>query len=339
MRKELFFRKYPLKLQHRLSGIILICLIIPVLFSLSISSESDSTAQTASQPSIENDRYHPYLDDGTTWRKTTHLKPWRLGVIVGGFLIFDAAGYAKISELQYNTETTSFHFHEGSRDIREYKQMDKIGHFVEAYYMSHLTSKIYRWAGLSAPSSIWFGSLTGFVWMLQIEITDGFYKAWGFSYYDLIMNVLGCGYSALQQFYPEQLKGIRFKVSYYPSEAYKRGLYSTVSKSWLDDYEGFTFWLSLSPYDLVPKHWRRSYPGWLAPWGLSIGHGVQDIATNVFNGQREIMVGLDIDLNKIPTGENKFVKFWKDEFNFIRLPLPAVRIYPTSIWFGFYFSR
>jgi len=92
-------------------------------------------------------------------------------------------------------------------------------------------------------------------------------------------------------------------------------------------------------YDVLPANWQRSYPGWLAPWGISIGHGVQDIAQNVFNGKREIIIGLDFDLTKIPTGDSNLLKFIKDELNMVRLPLPAVCLYPTTFWFGFYFSQ
>ncbi len=325
-----------------IASLLVLSILITILLiprSLQAAFPADSLGNR-SPLSIEpfDDQYRPFLDDGTAWTVKSDVKWTRLSVILGAFLVFDAFGFAKISDLQYNTSTSTFHFHEGSRDIREYKQMDKVGHMVEAYYISHLASKVYRWSGFSAPKSIWYGSITGFIWMLQIEITDGFYKAWGFSYYDLTMNILGVGYSALQQFYPEQLKGIRLKVSYYPSSAYKNGLYSTVSKSWLDDYEGFNFWLSLNPYDLMPQGWKSSLPGWLAPWGISLGYGVQDIATDVFNGQREFLIGLDLDLNKIPTGNNRYLKFWKDEFNIFRLPLPAVRITPTTVWYGFYFA-
>jgi hypothetical protein len=303
------------------------------------AKDFDSTSVLKSDIPPKFVPYKHSMDDGTAWVTTSQVKFHRLLVVLGGFAVFDAMGFKKIADLQYTTETSKFHFHDPGRDIREYKQMDKIGHVVEAYYMSHLTSKIYRWSGFSAPTSIWLGSLTGFIWMLQIEITDGFYKAWGFSLYDLTANIMGCGYSALQQFYPEYLKGIRFKVSYSPSQAYKKDLYSTVSKSFLDDYEGFTWWLTINIYDVLPRSWKDDYPGWLRPWGLGIGHGVKDIATDVFNGEREIFIGLDFDLTKIPTGQSNFLKFWKDEFNAVRLPLPAVRLYPRTVWFGFYFSQ
>lgn len=294
-----------------------------------------ASALTSAPP--EGDVYQPRLDDGTAWTYTTRIKPLRLGVIVAGFVIGDAIGFAKVADLQYNTETSSFHFHEFSRDIREYQQMDKIGHFVETYFMSYFTSKIYRWSGFSAKTSILLGSLTGLLWMTQIEVTDGFFKAWGFSYLDYGMNILGAGYSALQQLHPDQLKAYRFKVSYWPSEAYKKGYYSTVSKSMLDDYEGFTWWFAVNIHDAMPGSWRSSYPKWLSPWGLTIGHSVQNIARDVFGGQREIIIGLDFDVTKIPTGDSKFLKFAKDMVNFIRLPLPAIRVTPTVVVYGIYF--
>lgn len=294
-----------------------------------------ASALTSTHP--EGDVYQPRLDDGTPWTYSTHIKPLRLGVIVGGFVIGDAIGFAKIADMQYNTETSSFHFHEFRRDIREYQQMDKTGHFVESYFMSYFTSKIYRWSGISAKTSILLGSLTGLFWMTQIEVTDGFFKAWGFSYADYTMNILGVSYSALQQLYPDHLKAYRFKASYWPSEAYKKGYYSTVSKSLLDDYEGFTWWFAVNFHDAMPGSWRSSYPKWLSPWGLAIGHSVQNIARDVFGGQREIIIGLDFDVTKIPTGDSKFLKFTKDMLNFIRLPLPAVRITPTMVIYGIYF--
>lgn len=301
------------------------------------SSAATFNAAALTKPSPESDLYEPSLDDGTPWTRSTNLKPLRLGVIIAGFVIGDAIGFSKIADMQYNTETSSFHFHEFRRDIQEYKQMDKIGHFVEAYFISYLSSKIYRWSGFSAKKSILFGSLTGLLWMTQIEVTDGFFKAWGFSYIDYTMNILGAGYSALQQLYPEQLKAYRFKVSYWPSEAYKNKEYSTVSQSMLDDYEGFTWWFAVNLHDAMPKRWQNSYPKWLAPWGLSVGYGVQNIAKDIFSGQREIFIGLDFDITKIPTGDSGVLKFTKDMLNFVHLPLPAVRITPSVIFYGFYF--
>lgn len=292
---------------------------------------------TVPLPPPISDEYYPRLDDGTPWKRSTRIIPPRLGVIIAGFAIGDAIGFAKIADLQYNTETSSFHFHEWRWDSREYQQMDKIGHFVEAYFMSHLASRIYRWSGFSAKKSIWWGAGTGLLWMTQIEVTDGFFKNWGFSYLDYTMNVLGCGYAVLQQYYPEQLKAYRFKVSFWPSDAYRNDLYSTVSKSILDDYEGFTWWFAVNVHDALPGKWQRNYPGWLKPWGVAVGQSAKGIAQDVFGGYREIFIALDFDVTKIPTGDSQFLKFVKDIVNFVHLPMPAVRITPDAVVYGFYF--
>ena len=44
------------------------------------------------------------------------------------------------------------------------------------------------------------------------------------------------------------------------------------------------------------------------------------------------------NLRKIPMGNDAgILKFLKSELNFIRIPLPAVRITPSGIWYGLYF--
>jgi hypothetical protein len=305
---------------------------------ISINNPNTSSKLISEPKGKPKELYKPSIEDGTIWRVNSDIKPLRLSVVLGGIIVADAIGYKRLTDTWYKTETSSFHFHYGPRDIKEYKQMDKIGHVMDSYYISHLTSKIYRWAGVSAKSSIWFGSLTGFLWMLQIEISDAFFEAWGFSYYDFAANVIGSGYSALQQFHPYPLKGIRFKFSLWPSQAYKQGLYSEVSNSLIDDYEGFTWWLAFNIHDIIPSGWRRSYPGWLSPWGLAVGHSIQNLGVEgVFGGQREVFIGLDFDLTKIYKGDSHLLKFLLDELNFIRLPLPAVRLTPSGIWYGFYF--
>ena len=56
-------------------------------------------------------------------------------------------------------------------------------------------------AGFSGESSVWFGALTGWIWMLEIEISDGLFADWGFSWLDLSANTLGAGFFVLQQYY------------------------------------------------------------------------------------------------------------------------------------------
>lgn len=293
-----------------------------------------SPALSANSPLL----YTPALDDGTIWYRESRIHKTRLGIFLGGLLLADAYAFKKYADTWYNTPRSNFHFHEWRRDSREYQQMDKLGHIMDAYFSTHTASRFFRWAGLSAKKSFWYGALTGFWWMMQVEIVDGFYKNWGFSVLDFSANVVGVGFALLQLHHPGRLNAIRFKISYWPSPEFKRKEYSQFSRNIVDDYEGITIWLTANIHDLLPQRWQQAMPGWLKPWGIAVGHGAEGIARNVFGGYREIFLGLDFDLTKIPTGNSSFLKFLKHEVNFVRMPLPAVRIAPgKALWYGIYF--
>lgn len=278
------------------------------------------------------------LMDGTLWRNETEIIYPRMLTMYGGILAVGAVGYFRLKDLQYNHPTTKFHTTDFKKDLQIYQQMDKIGHFTHAYYASSLLSKLYRWSGFSGESSIWYGTLTGWLWILQIEIADAFFEEWGFSWGDLIANTLGSGFSALQQFYPEALGGIQPKFSYTPSEALKQRKYGNGAKAWIDDYEGITWWLAVNVYHYMPEKVQNNYPDWLKPFGVAIGHSAKGIATNAHGGEREILIGLDFDLRKISFGDNSgLLRFFKNELNIIKLPMPAVKITPSGVWYGLYF--
>jgi hypothetical protein len=286
---------------------------------------------------VNNNLYKPSIDDGTVWRIHSDISKPRLYGFFGMLAVFDIVGYFRLKELQYDAPTSNFHFTDFSEDWRKNKQMDKYGHIFDGYFSTRFASKAYRWSGISARNSILYGSLTGWFLFLQIELADAFFDAWGFSAGDLMGNTVGVGFAALQQLYPKSLQGISLKISYQPSDAHRKGLYSTVSSSKLDDYEGRTHWISFTIYDFLPEDWQSGYPSWLKPLGITVGQSVKGIALDVWGGQREVFIGLDINLNKIPTGKSSFLKILKDELNLIRLPLPAVKITPNTTWYGFYF--
>jgi hypothetical protein len=106
----------------------------------------------------------------------------------------------------------------------------------------------------------------------------------------------------------------------------------------MDDYEGITWWLGINVYHYLPEKVQKDYPAWLKPFGIAIGQSAKGIATNIYGAEREIFIGLDFDIRKIPFGDDSgLIRFLKSEFNIIRLPLPAVRLTPSGIWYGLYF--
>jgi len=276
--------------------------------------------------------------DGISWNTYSDIDPPRLIGVLGTMLLTDYIVQKKQSEYWYTKETVKFHTTDFFQDLKRYKQMDKLGHFTDSYFVSDLTSKAYRWSGMSGESSVWFGALTGWLWTLQIEFFDAHSPKWGWSWGDILANTIGSGFFVLQQFNYDLFGGITPKYSYHLSEEWDKFGNKKPGAQFIQDYSGITFWITINPHHYFPDSWKDDYPEWLAPLGLAFGFGVNNVIFNSLEGERELFIGLDIDIRKIPLGDDiGIIKFIKSELNFIRIPLPAVRITPGGVWYGLYF--
>ncbi len=308
----------------------------PLYHSFSIQTQTSKFYSAAQAPTFINS-ITP-LHDGTYWRKKSDINFLKLSSILGAMATVDLIAYMYQREVWYKEETTVFHTLDFMNDWNKFQQMDKIGHFTDAYFTSDLAGKLYRWAGFSGNTSVWLGAFSGWFWMLQIEISDAFMAEWGFSWGDMLANTLGSGFYVLQQFNYDLLGGIHPKFSWHKSDAWKENRYYRDPQGLIEDYEGMTFWITVNPYHYFPESWKRTYPEWLAPLGIAFGQSAKNIASNPWGGYKEFFIGLDIDIRKIPIGDDSdFLKFLKSEFNFIRLPLPTIRFSKNGTWFGFYF--
>jgi hypothetical protein len=283
----------------------------------------------------------PRLDDGTPWLKENDIKYNRLGYLAATIIVADAIAVMKLRETWYNEKRSKFHALGWRDDIKRWKQMDKIGHTIDGAFASDFCSKMLRLSGVSVNNSIWVGSVLGWLWITQVEVADGLFERWGWSWGDLIGNTVGAGFSALRQYYPATIGGLHFKVSYQVSNALKNKEYYRQEVTYIDDYEGLTFWLALNVYHVMPKKVQETYPVWLRPFGIAVGQSAKGIALHSHDGHREVFLSLDIDITKIPLGsfdKLNFVKFIKSELNFLKVPMPTVRFTSTgTTYVGFYF--
>ena len=324
---------------------------IPPLYSIAISDNNHfnrflsslATDVTGNKFAVKQRtvfaNFEKPLPDGTIWRRNSDINSTRLMIIFGGMASVDLVAYLYQRHVWYTEPTTFFHTLEFNDDMKKYQQMDKLGHFSDAYFTSDLSSKLYRWAGFSGDGSIWYGAMTGWLWMLQIELSDGFMKGWGFSWGDMLFNTLGSGFFVLQQYNYDLLGGLQPKFTYHYSNAWRNKEYYRDPGGFIEDYEGMTFWITVNIHHYLPDSWKKGYPEWLTPLGIAFGQAAKGIAKNPWGGHKEIFIGLDVDFRKISFGDDSgFFRFLKSEFNFIRLPLPTVRIYPGgNIWYGLYF--
>jgi hypothetical protein len=137
------------------------------------------------------------------------------------------------------------------------------------------------------------------------------------------------------QHYLPTLANFNLKCSYHPSDLLNnpggigfRGQQHII----FDDYEGQTFWLSLTMNNLLPDEAEPFWPDWLA---ITVGYGARDVAEP--DAHSIVLIGLDYDMTKIIPQSSSFLRTLSEALNFIRLPAPAVQVSPSAIWYGFYF--
>ena len=231
-----------------------------------------------------------------------------------------------LSQTWYDkSEKTSFHFF---NDIREWQQLDKVGHFWGAFHESRLGVDALRAAGVPAKKAIIYGGLLGFVLQSPIEWLDGYAPAYGASVSDLGANALGSLAVITQELWWGQLR-LQPKYSFHSSslaplrpQVFGRNL----PEQALKDYNGQTYWIAADISAFLPE--TSKYPKWL---NLALGYGGEQMifgeaATNRQNGyQAYRQYYLTVDLNLLPIKtRSKFLRAAIYVLSSIHLPAPAV---------------
>jgi hypothetical protein len=288
-----------------------------LLAAPSYAKDKDSTNQFNSISLIE-DKIH--------WE--------RLAMVGTGTLVLNTTLWLYYDEAWYAGDKVKFH---SVNDwYNEKLNIDKLEHLWGALSLYRISYHLLKWSNLSEHQAMWYSSAAAWLLQLQIELSDGQYKQWGFSWWDLTFNTFGVLYPHLQKEVP-LFNSINFKFSYTPSHGYKDGLY----KYYIDDYEGKTIWLSISVADFLPAQLKKFYPGWL---NLAVGYGGENLLnagcdkTNYNGGDQQWLIALDYDLVKIfNPDKNTFFYGLLDCLNLIHFPSPAIQIKPDGIFYGFYF--
>lgn len=275
-----------------------------------------------SQITYQNDSNNIYL-------KRKIIVNSAVGISYGSSLIY-------LNQIWYKPyRSSNFHFFD---DNAEWAKMDKCGHFFTTYYVAKYLNKIYQYAGYK--QSIWIAAGIAWTYLLNIEIMDGFSSGWGFSPGDFTANTLGTSIFLLQEYLLKDFFTIKF--SYWPTHYPKYNpvlLGKTYYEEIIKDYNGQTYWLSISPF----YRWKKNME-WLC---LSIGYGIDGFigATNnwVFKNnqyfdynyitrQHQLYLSIDIDLSKIKTNKQWINKALK-AINWIKIPAPALEYKGKNIYF------
>ncbi|MEQ8925324.1 MAG: DUF2279 domain-containing protein [Fulvivirga sp.] len=256
-------------------------------------------------------------------------------------LIASSATYATslilLDQLWYaDFEREGFHFF---NDNKEWKQVDKVGHFYSAFHISSASYKLLRWAYQEENKSVFWGSIASVIALTPIEIFDGFSAEYGASYGDIIANTAGG-----LLFYGQQKAWGEIRI--HPKYSFNRSEYAelrpeilgkNLNEELLKDYNAQTFWLSV---DL--SKFNTKFPKWL---NIAFGYGAQDMVfandesnkSAGFNPQRQFYLGLDLDLNEYKTRSktlNTLIYF----VNMIKIPSPTLELRDGKFYFhSFYY--
>jgi hypothetical protein len=266
--------------------------------------------------------------DTTVVPKTTNYT--RLALVGGALVGTMAAVHIYQQNGWWKDNRAPFHFKE---DLVYGLNVDKIGHFYGADVIAYLVRKSLLWASLSDNQALWIGAGGGLLMQTYTEVEDGF-SAWGFDRVDWLSDIGGALWAPAQHYLPA-LRTINLKMSYHPSDLLGNpgGIgFKGQKHIIIDDYEGQTFWFSLKVEDILPRSLRSAWPDFLC---IAFGYAARGVATP--NPHRIYFLAPDIDLTRLIPQTTTFLKTLGEALNFIHLPLPAVRIYPTTTWFGFYF--
>jgi len=240
-----------------------------------------------------------------------------------------AAGLSFLHFIWYkDTERVPFHYYD---DSKGYLQLDKGGHAFTAYRQSAASYYALRSAGVSKKKALLYGGPMGLVFQTPIEIFDGLYEGWGFSWSDMIANAFGSAlFMAQEVAFDQQILLIKFSYSPSPYAAYYPPLGDTPVEQFFYDYNGHTYWLSANINSIVENSW---VPDWLNVAVGYSGNGMLKEFENpsTYRGEalpefirhRQYILSLDIDFSRIRT-DRKWLKMILRAANLIKVPFPAL---------------
>lgn len=210
--------------------------------------------------------------------------------------------------------------------------MDKLGHATSSFSLTQANTELYCLAGLNDRQALAWGSISPFIYMLSIELMDGFSKGWGFSWGDLGSNTAGILLYSSQKFRGHEPV---FRLKYSFSQSNYASLNpdllgrNFIQRS-LKDYNGQTYWLSCNLKSLAFPN--RRFPSWL---NIAFGYSGEGMVRACADDQNIDFPGIkrysqwyispDIDLSAIHT-HHKWLNFILKSLNFIKIPAPGVRI-------------
>jgi len=269
-----------------------------------------------------------FAQDTYPFKYPDTIQKTRLYTTIGAITTAYVSGLSYLKFVWYKDhKRVPFHWY---NDAGGYLQMDKGGHAYSAYFESAVGYRSLRKAGVSKNKALWYGGSLGLVFQTPIEIFDGMYEGWGFSWSDMAANTFGATlFTAQEALFDKQIVTMKFSYSPSPYPKLHKHLGTTPMESFFLDYNAHTYWLSANIYSIYHSN---KIPPWLnIAFGYSANGMIYEFDNpKYYNGKpfphleryRQFLFSLDIDFTKIPT-RKKWVKSLFYALNMIKIPFPT----------------
>ena len=219
------------------------------------------------------------------------------------------------------------HFFFQSDWDQDFRDQDKFGHAWGGFHLTQGGVELLDMACIARPKGALLSAAYATIFQLQIEVWDGFYESYGFSYPDLIMNASGAALAVLHERAP-RTRAVKPTFWYRPSAAWHRRAEHGNHPRATTDYSGQSYWLSVDVDTLLPAGARRYWPGFVR---VSLGHTITDWVDPNTGGslraKRRLLLSLDVDPEKLP-GNHPAWRLVKRQLSFVHFPSPALQLTP-----------
>jgi len=295
-------------------------LIIGLLFVLIINNPSYSSIKVFTTD-----------EERTIIKDTISLKKARLITFISGVSVVYTGSMAYLQYVWYKDDKrVPFEYY---NDLGGYNQIDKFGHIYGAYMESYIGFHSLLWAGVSRKKAVLYGGSLGFFMQLPIEIWDGMYEGWGFSWSDVGANALGSFLIIGQELaFHEQIVKYKFTFSPSPYARQANGYLGDGFNQLFYDYNGHTYWLSAGINRVIKNN---IIPEWV---NFAIGYSAggmfgefenktqyMGVAIPVTKRYRQFLFSFDIDFCKIPARNKNLKRLFSSMF-MIKVPFPTIEI-------------
>jgi uncharacterized protein YfiM (DUF2279 family) len=179
---------------------------------------------------------------------------------------------------------------------------DKIGHFYFAYSLSHILSAIYEKSGYSSRQGAFLGSISSFGLTTWMELGDSFSR-YGFSYEDVVMNLMGSAAGYWLYTCPAVAQKIDFRMEYRPDFD---------ELDFFTDYERQKFLVALKfdGFDFAQKNYLKYLE-------LHLGYFTRGYEADT-RRERNLYIGIGLNLSRLFKGLS--MPGTARAFNYIQLP-------------------